>query len=288
MDLPWIEPFLEPVRLEYARQPPAYRVVDPNDDDLAYMKGVAMENDSFDVLGFKKECWQAYEVGKAKIVKCESEHGSICLLEMTISLMKPQWNTWWRAIRLLSPKKPVRILLFAHPKKRELFRSSKKLELRKLGPASSVLRKLGPADVNGGATMPCNAQTIIVYRKEEMTRVMIHELLHASCSDPYHKDISELEADTEAWAELLLCAMAVKGIQKSWNRVVKEQIIWALRQEATVKATGQVKSKKDYAWRYLTGRLEVWRNLGFSIPSLGDKFEPTSSLRFTICEPGNI
>lgn len=271
--LPWVEPFLKAVQQEYQKPPPPYSLGEPSADDLAYMESVAMENDSFDTLGLKRECWLAYKAGKATITKATSPLGSICLLSLNTSPVQPTWNTWWRGVRLLSPKKPVRIVMFAHPKQREL-------------PPPPT--KIGPAQVNGGATMRCDPQSVIVYRKEELTRVLLHELFHSSCSDPYHKDTPEIEADTEAWTELLLCAMAVKGAFKPWVRTIQHQFQWALRQEATTRDSGQIKSRADYGWRYLTGRLDVWRRLGLPVPYIEGRYQPVSSLRFTVCEPKNV
>jgi hypothetical protein len=272
--LPWVDPFLKAVQHEYQKPPPQYRLEEPSPADLSYMERVAMEADTFDTLGLKRECWLAYTQGKATIVKSSCPLGTICLLSLATSPVQPTWNTWWRAVRLLtSPTKPVRIIVFAHPRTREL------------PPAP---RKPGPADVNGGATMRCDPQSIVVYRKEELTRVMIHELFHSSCSDPYHKDTPEIESDTEAWTELLLCAMAVKGAFKPWTLKVNQQFQWALRQEATTRDSGQIKSRTDYGWRYLTGRLDVWRRLGLPVPELKGPVKPVTSLRFTICEPKDV
>jgi hypothetical protein len=135
--------------------------------------------------------------------------------------------------------------------------------------------------------MRCDPQTIVVYRKEEVTRVLIHELFHASCSDPYTKDTPQIEADTEAWAELFLCGMKAKGQLQPWIRHMREQICWAVRQAAPVQSKYGVRSPNDYAWRYLIGRILVWRRLGIHVPDLPNGFKPVHSLRFTLCELNN-
>ena len=271
--LPWVESFLDIVKREYQHSPPAYRLTEPSYADLHYVEKVAMEADSFDVLGLKRQTWLAYQQGQVNLIKCQSDFGSILLLTFKSNPLKPTWNTWWRAVRLLSPKKPVRILIFAHPQQRLLPKA----------PA-----KIGPEHVNGGATMPCDPQSIVVYRKEEATRVLIHELFHSSCSDPYHRDTPDIETSTEAWTELLLCAMAAKGLYKPWSTAIKQQFQWALRQEATTHDSGQVISKADYGWRYLTGRINFWRGLGLPVPYSERRYQHVSSLRFTVCEPKNV
>ena len=271
--LPWVEPFLEVVKREYQQSPPAHHLAEPTYADLHYIQKVATEADSFDVLGLKGQMWDAYQQDHVKILKSVCQYGTILLLTYTKNPLKATWNTWWRAIRLLSPKKPVRILIFAHPQQRLLPKA----------PA-----KIGPEHVNGGATMPCDPQSIIVYRKEEVTRVLIHELFHSSCSDPYHRETPDIESSTEAWAELLLCAMAAKGLYKPWSTAIKQQFQWALRQEATTRDSGQIRSKADYGWRYLTGRLNIWRSLGLPVPYIEGNYQPISSLRFTVCEPKDV
>lgn len=271
--LPWVDTFLDVVKQEYQYPPPAYHLTEPSYADLYIIEKVATEVDTFDVLGLKRQTWLAYQQGQAHVIKCQSNFGSIILLTFNKNPLIPPWNTWWRAVRLLSPKKPVRVLIFAHPQQRLLPKA----------PA-----KIGPEHLNGGATMPCDPQSIVVYRKEEATRVLIHELFHSSCSDPYHKDTPDIETSTEAWTELLLCAMAAKGLYKPWSMNLKQQFQWALRQEATTTDSGQIQSKSDYGWRYLTGRLKFWRQLGLPVPYIKDKYQPITSLRFTVCEPKNV
>lgn len=271
--LPWVGRFLDVVKREYQQAPPAHHLTEPSYADLHYIEKVATEADTFDVLGLKRQMWLAYQQGQARILKCQSDYGTILLLTFIHNPLKPEWNTWWRAARLLSPRAQVRVLIFANP------------QLRLLPKAPA---KIGPEHVNGGATMPCDPQSIVVYRKEEATRVLIHELFHSSCSDPYHKETPDIESSTEAWTELLLCAMAAKGLYKPWSTAVKQQFQWALRQEATTRDSGQVVSKADYGWRYLTGRLAVWRSLGLPVPYIEGKYQPVSSLRFTVCQPKDI
>jgi hypothetical protein len=185
--------------------------------------------------------------------------------------MKPSWNLWWRCVRLLIPSsKKVRILLFGHPKER-------------IAPYKH--QPITNEHLNGGSAYQCNPMSIVLYRKEEVSRVLIHELFHASCSDPYHFDTPQIEADTEAWAELFLCGMAAKGKLQPWIRYLREQIAWAVRQAATVEVDHNVHSSGEYAWRYLVGRLAVWRRLGISVPAYPNIFKRVESLRFSLIEP---
>ena len=270
-NLPWVEPFLKEVQDEYLKDPLPFRLVMPSFQTVEYVMRVANEPDAFDTAGVKKECGSLLNKREANILHCISSLGEIIVVSLNSSPIKPSWKLWWRCVRLLNKKgNAVRILIFAHPKKR-------------IVPEAHM--PIREEHLNGGTAIRCNPGTIVLYRKEEVTRVLIHELFHASCSDPYHRDVPYIEADTEAWAELVLCAMAAKGQIQPWIRHMKEQIAWAVKQAATVQVYHTVRSPQDYAWRYLVGRLIIWRRLGIHVPDAPKQFTRVHSLRFSICEP---
>ena len=269
-DLPWVEPFLRPILYEYMKAPPNHTLQAPTHSDLMYIYKIAKEDDAFDTLQLKKETASALGAGRAMLFKSVCDLGEILVLSFKEDPLQPPWNLWWRCVRLLSPKKRVRIVVFGHPSKRLVPPIGKRIE---------------PANVNGGFTNRCDAKTIVMYRKEEATRVLIHELLHASCSDPYHVETPQIEADTEAWAELVLCAMAAKGRLSPFVRHMREQLHWAVKQASVLQTKYAVYSPKDYAWRYLIGRLDVWHQLGIHLPSPPRYHGHMDSLRFTVCEP---
>jgi hypothetical protein len=271
-NLPWVERFLTPIQNEYGKAPPSYKLVQPTNDDISYVLSHANEIDPFDTGRLKRDTGEALLKGEAELLKCSSPGlGTILVVRMREAPFHPPWNTWWRAVRLLTH--PVRIVIFAHPRRRE---------------TPPIGQNVEKEHVNGGAAMRCDPKSIVIYRKEEATRVLIHELFHATCSDPYHKETPQIEADTEAWAEMLLCGMAARGRVASWIKHMRQQIDWSVRQAATVRDRHNVHSFKDYSWRYLVGRLEVWRRLGIPVPSIPNQYEPVKSLRFTICEPKDI
>lgn len=270
--LPWISNLLEPVKSDYKRSPPNFQHETVNSDDLQYLLNVSGQTDDFDRLGLKSDFYDRLQTNKATVEKTVCQHGEILLVKFKEDSYTPPWKTWWRAIRLLSPK-PVRVAIFAHPQKR-------------LPPTHG--KPLAGEHVNGGMTMRCDAKTIIVYRKEEATRVLIHELFHANCSDPYNLDTPFLEADTEAWAELVLCAMAAKGNASEFKSLLSKQIQYALKQATSAEKYHDVEDDTDYAWRYLSGRLDVWKRLGIVFDESKESREKIKSLRFTTCEPENV
>ena len=274
LSIPWIDPFLQRVHEEYRQPSPTYSLIEPDQSTFNYVYSVVKTNDPFDTAGLKKECVEALRQNQATLLQSVSSQGTILVVSLHKSPIQPTWNVWWRSIRLLIPSsKQVRILLFAHPSKRHV-------------PARH--RPIEKEHVNGGAAYRCDPMSIVIYRKEEVSRVLIHELFHASCSDPYHLDTPHIEADTEAWAELVLCAMAAKGVETLFFQTMKQQIAWALQQAATIQKYHNVHTEQEYAWRYLIGRLDVWRSLGFMIPAIPTQFTPIRSLRFSICEPEDI
>ena len=272
-NLPWVDGLLNPICKEYNLDPPKYTVGSGTFEDVQYIFSHVIPNDPFDKGGLKQYCVNQYNLKKASILKSTCQYGEILVVSLHESPFHPTWNTWWRAVRLLSKDKPVKIVIFGHPRRREIdYRT----------------RSIGPEEVNGGSAIRCDPRTIVLYRKEEATRVLIHELMHANCSDPYYKSTPYIEADTEAWAEMILCGMCAKGRLAPWIKYMRQQIVWTLRQSYYLRNKFHVYGPGDYAWRYISGKLEVWQSLGIAIPWDMKSTSSITSLRFTICEPKNI
>jgi hypothetical protein len=274
MNPPWVPMFLKPIQEEYHHPPPEHRTEQITSADIQYIKSLVQPNDPFDTLGLKYEMVEALKEDGAYIIKSVAPGlGEIMIVLFKGDTWSPPWNFWWRAVRILAH--PVRIVVFAHPKKRE---------------APDTHAPIAQEHVNGGTALRCTPTSIVIYRKEEATRVLLHELFHATCTDPYSKTTPEIEADTEAWAELVLCAMAAKGSPGVWDKRIQEQFEWAVQQANYVSQRHGISGPKDYGWRYLVGRIHVWRMLGFTMPrtSKSPKKRQMKSLRFTICEPEDV
>lgn len=265
--LPVIEPLLQAVRAEYSKPVPPYEISTGTAEDRAYIQQLGEEQDQFDELGLKQELNASLVRQEAQLLVCTSVLGKFLVVLYTNDYWMPPFEVWWRLVRLICPKKPVRVAIFAHPRQRLL-------------PPNGT--RLKPEHINGGYTNRCDPQRVVIYRKEEATRVLAHELFHANCSDPYHKDTPFVEADTEAWAELVLAAVMAKGNAAKWTSYWRQQLGWALRQAATLRDKYHVDNPRDYAWRYGVGRLDVWRKLGLSVPIVPLKYQPIGSLRLTI------
>jgi hypothetical protein len=127
--------------------------------------------------------------------------------------------------------------------------------------------------------MPCSSRGIFIYRAEEVTRVLIHELLHAACLDPKDVTLEVREATIETWAELFLIAHRAKGDATKAGALWKLQSQWIVDTNCKATQHHAVKGPADYAWRYLNGREGVFKSLGVELPK--PRAHKASSCRFT-------
>jgi len=268
---PWIYPFLQKVKEEYKHALPPASSTPPTEEDKAWIEKNALEEDPYDFLNLKENMFNEYKNNTATLQKQTCALGTI--LAISKEPIPPKtWTTWWHCIRLVIPKKEVRIVFYLHPQTRQL-------------PAKGL--PIEPQHINGGMTMPCDSKTVIIYRKEEATRVLLHELFHASCTDPYEKPQPFIEADCETWAEIALCALKAKGDVRQFEQLITEQIVYATNQSRYLTLFHGVKTPEDYAWRYTKGRLNVFEELGFTMPFAPRKAKKPETLRLTLCEPGS-
>ena len=111
----------------------------------------------------------------------------------------------------------------------------------------------------------------MIYRAEDATRVLIHELQHASCLDSTpeqraikghssHEHDDALEAETEAWAELLYAAVLSQGKRAMFLQLVQDQAAWFIEQNEQVKQ--HMKSPTQFPYRYTIAKEAVWRRWG--------------------------
>jgi hypothetical protein len=140
-------------------------------------------------------------------------------------------------------------------------------------------KEMGPEHVNGGYTTACSTEGIFIYRKEEASRVLIHELMHAACLDERGWSIPDREAMVETWAELILVALLSKGDVKKAEAMWKKQSQWVADSNALALTKNGVEDASDYAWRYLVGRHGMYARLGVEIPAAST--HKSKSSRFT-------
>ncbi len=141
---------------------------------------------------------------------------------------------------------------------------------------------LGPEHVNGGYTTTCSTDGIFIYRKEEATRVLIHEMVHAACLDEPDWSIPQREAMVETWAELILIALQSRGLPAAARRLWRAQAQWIADTNWKARRDHGTHDISDYAWRYLCGREEMYARLGVALPAARPGAAARQgSLRFT-------
>ena len=113
--------------------------------------------------------------------------------------------------------------------------------------------------------MMCQPNTIVVYREEDSLRVLIHELQHAGCCDDPKKKIEAVEAETEAWAELIYAMLMACSAGLKPEAAWRIQSSWATGQNKRLINEFGVRTPADYAWRYTVGKEGVWRRWGIPL-----------------------
>jgi hypothetical protein len=234
---------------------------EPTAEDLYHLHIEAFRED-YDIHGLKRSVLDDYTNGKARLVCKSGPYAKV------MALVYPDTVIPWDSFALIfkavgKPKDYFRISWFASKKKRTY-------------PTSGILPDKG--DVNGGYTIPCDTKSIVIYREEEVCRVLIHELLHATCTDT-NPDIVELESEAEAWAELIWIAIRSRGHKGVAARLWKEQAQWISNTEYSLRMNHGVKDKNDYVWRYTVGRRKALHELGILLPTADTLL--SGSLSFT-------
>jgi len=280
MPRPWLCHLLETVKAA-SKSPPVAWIHDPYSvSDVDYVKE-CVRSCTFDTEGLQKKIYDGFKAGTVALEKKSCPYGSVLVMYEKSAPWAFPYAAVGRVLQLFYRGRPFRVLFFGSQ------------ALRLLPPPQMPSKPVSACHINGGYTYPCDPGTIVIYRREEVVRVLIHECYHASCSDPRDKAVEHLEADTEAWAEVALCALAARGREDLFRRFMKLQILYAYRQTAVLVTSYNVKVPEDYAWRYTIGKFDVWRRLGLMGPmpasALDGLVRPVSaggSLRLTVEMPG--
>ena len=239
----------------------------PEPSDLAAAEKEATSGTQFDRLGLKSSIWSGYKGGSVRL--CCKRLGGLARVVAFLphGVQEPNWEFWERIFRWFGPSKdgrPWRVTYFAAQKQREF---------------PSAGQDLGAEHVNGGYTTPCSTEGIFIYRAEEATRVLIHEMIHAACLDEHGWSIPEREAMVETWAELILIALKSKGARPTAKRLWVAQSHWVADTNWKAQTMNNTHGMSDYGWRYLCGREPMYRRLGIALPA--PRHTTAQSLRFT-------
>jgi hypothetical protein len=229
----------------------------------------AGQGQQFDKHGLKAAIWSGYKAGTVKLV-CK-RLGSLARVVAFLpeGVAEPSWEFWARVFQWFghaASKKPWHVTWFAAHAPRAF---------------PDPGQDLGPEHVNGGYTRVCSTDGIFIYREEEATRVLIHEMLHAACLDEKGVEwtIPMREAMVEMWAELVLVALKSRGVTLTAKRLWVKQSHWIADTNANAQQKHNEEDDTDYAWRYLSGRSIMYANYGISLPA--PRPIQARSLRFT-------
>jgi hypothetical protein len=221
-----------------------------NDDELNYLNTECNKESEFDPKNKRKKMLTKLVNGHAKIAVTRCEFGSIfAVFEKDEQNEQTPWQLWGRIFRIFSEntKKPFKVFFLANE------------QLRKFPPKDTPI---SPVNINGGYTYRCEPETVLIYRAEDATRVLIHELLHACCLDRMTVGIDMIEAETEAWAELIYIALLSQGKKFIFNSLLQRQSQWMRKQNALVLQYICHPKSRQFPWRYTIGKQQIWEKWG--------------------------
>lgn len=228
----------------------------PNQEDLQVFQKEAFQDSIFDPLKLRRNLWEAVDSGGGTIQCMSCSYAKVLWIQEKGSDKEPPWNEWGRIFQWLGHA--------PHGMKWRVFWFPARIQRILPKKGEEVTSK----HLNGGYCYPCNPNVIVIYRLEEATRVLIHEVLHAACTDPKEAELPIKEATTETWAELFLVAICSKGNMNKAKYFWHLQSSWIANQNETLKKFYNVKTMDDFAWRYTVGREYILESLHIRLPTI--------------------
>jgi hypothetical protein len=276
---------LKTIRDVFALPEPRWEAVTADAAMHDYVRRRAEEPAFVDPANTRSELYSALIQGNASLVVREctcslgsKERGSwggrvVYVSESpypAVAAAEVPWSTWGRIFQLFgAPKSGApkwEVIVFASNRARTF-------------PPEGTL--LAPEHINGGSAYRCEPASILIVRREEMTRVLIHELLHAGCTDDPNQTVPQIEAQTEAWAEWFLTAIMAKGLQPRFCALWPRQVAYAEQQAAMCLERKNIQNAQDYGCRYITDRIQAWKDLGLYPTCPKPKSVKVNTLRFS-------
>lgn len=280
-----IYPLLRLVHKEFTHAAPKWSIV--HSTDISFLEKECNTPSEFDPYHTRKNMMQRYKSGQSAIKTMRCEYGQVTVIYYDNTQYNDiPWELWGRILRLYTDsfsknKIKFKIFFLASPHLRT-FPDGEITPYNINGPHTMYKphKPIGPHNINGGYTYPCNHETIIIYRAEDATRVLIHELMHSCCLDNMALGIDQVEAETEAWAELIYIALLSRGTAMFYT-LLQKQSAWIINQNE--KVVRHITTPKQFPWRYTIGKEEVWRRWNILKHA---SIDVGNSLRLT-CPPTN-
>jgi len=214
-------------------------------EDIEWFARKSKEDSTFDYIGARSALYNAHTNKQASLKVFICRYGRILIAARNgKQIPRGLLGLWATILRAFGGGQQWRILWYAADEPRRFPRRG---------------QAVSQANINGGYCMACDPRTVVIYRYEDATRVLIHELLHATCTDPLpHTDanVPYNEASTEAWAELLTAMFREVGLGgfRSVPAAWRDQCAWTAAQNALLRDHHGVEGPADYAWRYTIGK----------------------------------
>lgn len=284
-----INSLLERIQKEFACAEIIWENASVDIADMKFLEEECNKDSEFDPLNKRKKMFNDMINGTMYTVISKCKYGQVfAVLDSMEQIADIPWELWGRIFRLFSEprRKPFKVFFLANK------------SLREFPPHSDPI---SPENINGGYTYRCDPETIVIYRAEDATRVLIHELQHSCCLDRPENGIDIVEAETEAWAELIYIGVLSQGKKYIFNDLLKRQSEWMIKQNNKVRKHMKDPKSKEFPWRYTIGKEEIWERWGilkreFLIPpiSVGNSlrltYPPTDILkeRFKVIKSSTI
>lgn len=272
-----IKKLLDSIAEEFSKPEVEWERTDITEKDIQFLKEECNKTSEFDPLNKRASLLNDLLNQRAVCIAAKCKFGQIiAILENTSQSEEIPWRLWGRIFRLYSDQKnpePFKVYFLANT------------NLREFPPAHDPIK---PQNINGGYTYRCTRDTILIYRAEDATRVLIHELFHSCCCDNPKNDIDVIEAETEAWAELVYVALMSQGKKYMFNDLLKRQSEWMTKQNEKVRQHMRHPESREFPWRYTIGKEEVWKDWGvLQEDRISPPIKLNNSLRLTY-PPNNI
>jgi len=239
---------------------------------LAILERECTQPSEFDEILSKQQLYKQYKEGRIQPHICKNRLTGdvvIALFPDEEMVHDVPWALWSQIVQLFRRpnRQPHTIFLLAHPAIRQFPQYGKPVT---------------PYHINGGYTYPCNADCVFIFRAEDATRVLIHELFHSNCCDNTQLTLEEREAETEAWAELFWCGLLSRGNLKTFKSLVAEQGSLIRTQNRRIVDGGHMKREyQGFPWRYTVGKELLWAKWDL-LDGTTDRMDIGNSMRLTV------
>ena len=239
---------------------------------LAILERECTQPSEFDEILSKQQLYKQYKEGRIEPYICKNRRTGdvvIALFPDERMVHDVPWGLWSQIVQLFRRPNGLThtIFLLAHPAIRHFPQYGKPVT---------------PYHINGGYTYPCNADCVFIFRAEDATRVLIHELFHSNCCDNTQLTLEEREAETEAWAELFWCGLLARGDLKAFKSLVRDQGSLIRSQNRRIVDGGHMKREyQGFPWRYTVGKELLWVRWGL-LDGTTDRMDIGNSMRLTV------